>query len=66
MWHSECGLVQFDCDGQRNEEEGNPAKRRRGRPKKSEKIHFNLLDFLSQHRAGQYKLLSEEEAKGCI
>lgn len=65
--HYECGLVPFDCDGQRNEdEEGNPAKRRRGRPKKDEEIHFNLLDFLSQHRAGQYKLLSEEEARGCI
>ena len=40
-----------------------PNKRpRRGRPRKSEEVSFNLLEFIAAERAGQYEFLTREQA----
>ena len=45
-------------------EDGPVRKKRRGRPRKGEESQFNVLDFLRDERAGQYHVLTPEEASG--
>lgn len=42
-------------------DDGPPQKKRRGRPAKGSEPTFNILDFLEEHRSGQYKILTKDE-----